>query len=313
MVVLVVCSGTAPGFSFMKHQAFIYDQMEAINKLESGIFFQTFFIKQKGLKGYMSSLKALKREIKQFKPVLVHAHGGTVALLCNLQRHVPVIATFHGSDIHYMRIRWLSAIAGLLSRKSIYVSQQLRRKAILKKKTDVVIPCGIDLVTFHPLPQEEARKTLGFPENEPFILFCSQFDNPVKNFTLAREALKLLPSMRVEEIAHRTRDEVNLLINGASLVLLTSFSEGSPNVIKEAMACNCPVVSVDVGDVKEVIRNTDGCYITSYEPPDIAEKIKMALAFGRRTKGRERIRHLESSIIARRVIETYNSIVTPSE
>lgn len=310
MKVLVVCSGTAPGFSFMKHQAFIYDQMEAISKLESGVSFQTFFIKQKGLKGYLGSLTALKSEINQFNPDLVHAHGGTVALLCNLQRQVPVITTFHGSDIHYKKIRWLSAIAGLLSQKSIYVSQQLRRKAIIKKKSDVVIPCGIDLATFHPLPQEKARKANGFPENDPYILFCSQFDNPVKNFTLAREALKLLPSMRVEEIVHRTRDEVNLLINGASLVLLTSFSEGSPNVIKEAMACNCPIVSVDVGDVKEVIRNTDGCFITSYEPADIADKIKLALAFGRRTKGRERIGHLESSIIARKVIEAYYSTLT---
>ncbi len=296
----------------MKHQAFIYDQIEAMNKLESGLSFQTFFIKQKGFKGYLGSLPALKREIKQFNPDLVHAHGGTVALLCNLQRQVPVITTFHGSDIHYRRIRWLSGIAGLLSRKSIYVSQQLRRRALLNKQTDVVIPCGIDLATFLPLSQEEARKALGFPENEPYILFCSQFDNPVKNFTLARVALKLLPSMRVEEIAHRTRDEVNLLINGASLVLLTSFSEGSPNVIKEAMACNCPIVSVNVGDVKEVIGNTDGCYVTSNEPANVTEKIKMALAFGKRTTGREKIGHLESSIIARKVIEAYNNVVTPA-
>lgn len=293
----------------MKHQAFIYDQMEAVNKLGKGIFFQTFFISKKGFKGYLGSLPVLKREINQFNPEIVHAHGGTVALLCNLQRQVPVITTFHGSDIHYGRIRWLSGIAGLLSRKSIYVSQQLRRKAILKKKSDVLIPCGIDLATFLPLPQEKARKALGFPEDEPYILFCSQFDNPVKNFYLSREALKLLPPIRVEEIAHRTREEVNLLINGASLVLLTSFSEGSPNVIKEAMACNCPIVSVDVGDVKEVIGNTDGCYITSYDPADVADKIKQALAFGRRTTGREKIGHLDSSIVAGKIIEVYKSIV----
>ncbi len=313
MKVLVVCSGTAPAFNFMKHQAFIYDQIKAISKLEGGVLFQPFYIKKKGLKGYLGSLPVLKREIKQFNPDLVHAHGGTVALLCNLQRKVPVITTFHGSDIHYRRIRLLSGIAGLLSRKAIYISQELRQKAILKKETDVVIPCGIDLATFLPLPQEDARKALNFPGNEPYILFCSQFDNPVKNFPLARKALQLLPTIRVEEIANRTREEVNLLINGASLVLLTSFSEGSPNVIKEAMACNCPIVSVDVGDVKEILGNTEGCFITSYDPADVAEKINMALDFEGRTKGRKKIGHLESSIIAGKVMEVYQSVVKPAE
>lgn len=294
----------------MKHQAFIYDQINAIKKVDNEIGFDTFFLKKKGLKGYLGSLPAMIREINLLKPDLIHAHGGTIALLCNLQRKVPVITTFHGSDINNKSIRWLSAIAGLLSNKAIYVSQQLRKKAIIKKKTDTIIPCGIDLDTFKPVPQEEARNTLHLPVNDPYILFCSQFDNPIKNFDLVRKVLKLLPPIKILEIANRTRDEVNLLINGSSLVLLTSFSEGSPNVIKEAMACNCPIVSVDVGDVKEVIGNTEGCYLTSYDPMDIADKIKSALAWGKRTQGRAKINHLESSIIANKIIEIYKKVVT---
>lgn len=306
--VLVVCSGTAPEFSFMKHLAFIYDQINAIKKVDNEIVFDTFFLKKKGIKGYLNSLPALKHKICKFKPDLVHAHGGTIALLCNLQMKVPVITTFHGSDINSKSIRWLSAFAGLLSDKAIYVSQQLRNKAIIKKKTDTVIPCGIDLNTFKPVPQEEARKALHLPVNESYILFCSQFDNPIKNFDLVRKVLKLLPPIKIHEIANRTRDEVNLLINGASLVLLTSFSEGSPNIIKEAMACNCPIVSVDVGDVKEVIGNTEGCFLTSYDPMVIAENIKSALAWGKRTHGRANINHLESSIIANKIIEIYKTV-----
>lgn len=312
MKVLVVCSGTAPDFNFEQHQAFIFDQVNSVESLNNGISFKTFFIKHKGIKGYINALPKLKQEIKKSAPDLVHAHGGTVALLCNLQRKVPVVSTFHGTDINNKYIRWLSAMATLMSGKSIFVSHKLHQRALVKKKSDVVIPCGIHLTTFKPVEQTKARQALSLPAHEPYILFCSRFDNLVKNFTLAREALKLIPAIKVMEVVNRTREEVNLLINGASLVLLTSFSEGSPNIIKEAMACNCPIVSVDVGDVKEVLGNTDGCYITSYDPVDVAEKIKMALAFGRRTTGRERMGHLESSIIARKVIEAYNSVVTPA-
>ncbi len=91
--------------------------------------------------------------------------------------------------------------------------------------------------------------------------------------------------------------------------MLTSYNEGSPNVIKEAMACNMPIVSTNVGDVKEVVGKTKGCYITSFEPEDVAEKIKLALEFGKRTIGRDDIKHLESSVIAKKIINVYKSVL----
>ena len=75
------------------------------------------------------------------------------------------------------------------------------------------------------------------------------------------------------------------------------------------MACNCPIVSTDVGDVKEVIGNTDGCYICSYDPGDVADKIKKALDFGQRTDGREKIKHLDKKIIAQEIIGVYNKVL----
>ena len=102
---------------------------------------------------------------------------------------------------------------------------------------------------------------------------------------------------------------MSIYFNASDLVLLTSFWEGSPNVIKEAMACNVPIVSTDVGDVKEVIGKTEGCYITSFDPEDVAEKIKLALKFGKRTTGIEDIKHLESSLIAKKIIKIYKSVL----
>ena len=75
------------------------------------------------------------------------------------------------------------------------------------------------------------------------------------------------------------------------------------------MACNCPIVSTDVGDVKEVIGKTEGCYITSFDPKDVAEKIKMALDFGKRTNGRNHIKHLEINNIAKKIINVYEHVL----
>jgi teichuronic acid biosynthesis glycosyltransferase TuaC len=91
---------------------------------------------------------------------------------------------------------------------------------------------------------------------------------------------------------------------------LTSLHEGSPNIIKEAMACNCPIVSTDVGDVRDVVSGTEGCYVTTYDPEDIAEKLKSALQFNKRTAGREKIQHLDSNIIAHKIISIYKTILT---
>lgn len=99
-------------------------------------------------------------------------------------------------------------------------------------------------------------------------------------------------------------------MNAPDILLLTSLWEGSPNVIKEAMACNCPILSADVGDGAKVIRKTDGCYICSYDPEDVAEKIKEALEFGKRTNGREKIKHLDEKIIAQKIIGVYNEVLS---
>jgi len=102
--------------------------------------------------------------------------------------------------------------------------------------------------------------------------------------------------------------------NVADILVMPSYKEGSPNIIKEAMACNCPIVSTDVGDVKEVIGDTKGCYVTSFDPDDVAEKIKLTLEFAEkegRTRGRERIIKLGLDLdsVAEKIIELYKGMI----
>jgi len=104
---------------------------------------------------------------------------------------------------------------------------------------------------------------------------------------------------------------VTAYLNAVDVLVLTSFSEGSPNVIKEAMACNCPIVATDVGDVREIIGDTEGCYIAGFDANDVAKKIQLALQFGKRTQGRNRLIELglDSDTVAQKISSIYSNVL----
>ena len=128
-----------------------------------------------------------------------------------------------------------------------------------------------------------------------------------KNFKLASNAFDILDRKDVELniVKNVNFSLIPYYMYAADVLILTSTREGSPNVIKEAMACNCPIVSTDVGDVREVIGNTEGCFLTTFNPEDVTEKLKKALAFAKRTQGREHIKHLDSNVIAKKIMKVY--------
>ena len=308
MKVLIVCSGNAENFDFKIHQAFIYEQIESL-KLDFNTEYDTFFIKGKGITGYLKNLHGLNKKIKSFEPYIVHAHYGLSGLLACLQRKAPVVITFHGSDAYLPMVRLLSRIAARLSRFNIFISDNVQDK-IKGNKRYSIVPCGINLDVFYPIDMKIAREKLDIETEKKYILFSSSFDNSVKNSPLAFSAIeKLQMNHELIELKNRSREEVNLLLNACNLLLLTSKTEGSPQIIKEAMACNCPIVATDVGDIREVIGNTKGCYITSFNPDDVADKIKLTIKFDKRTNGREMIKHLDNKLIAEKIYKIYKNVV----
>ena len=302
MKVLFVCSGN----SMFGVSPFVKEQGDSLRN--QGIDVDYFLIKGNGIIGYLKNYPYLKRKIRLNKYNLIHAHYGLSGMLCVLQRKVPVIITFHGSDINNSYHRKFSKIAILLSAYNIFVHKSIRDKINAKNKNSI-IPCGVNLNTFHLSNMMEARKEIHLDLKKKYVLFAGSFDNRIKNSKLAIESVKNISDTELIELKGYNRNQVSLLMNACDVILITSFSEGSPQVIKEAMACNLPIVSTDVGDVKEVIGNTEGCYITSFDPKDVAEKIGMALDFGKRTNGRENIKHLEINIIAKRIIKLYNKVL----
>ena len=308
MRILVVCSGNAPNFDVQKHQAFIYDQVESLKAMDATLEFDYFFIRGKGFRGYLACLPRLRQQLRRRQYHLIHAHVVMASLLANMQRAVPVISTFHGSDINNPRLRALSLLAALLSRQTIYVSQQLKDKAMYAPpKTSFMIPCGVNFALFTPRLKPQSRQRLGLSPDKTYILFSSHFSNPVKNYALARNAVALLDddTITLLELTNYSREEVALLLTAVDLALITSFSEGSSQFLKEALACNCPVVSTDVGDARLVMGDIAGCYITASEPEAVATSLRNALAYPHSITSRDHIARFDHQRIAQQIRHVY--------
>lgn len=178
-------------------------------------------------------------------------------------------------------------------------------------KTTTVLPNGVDLKKFKPFSKKEALEITGWNPHKQHVLFAANPKKKVKNYHLAQSAFELLYHQDVE--LHSLTDIPNIempaYFNAADVILLTSHWEGSPNVIKEAMACNCKIVAVDVGDIKETIGSTLGCYVTSFNKTEIADKIDKALHYSKQPEGRNHIAHLNSEVIASKLVSIYKDVL----
>ena len=306
MKILIVANNKPGHFS-----PFVTEQVEALTKL--GVEFDFFGVSGKGIFGYLSNLRPLKKKIHEFQPDLLHAHYGLSGLLANLQRTVPVVTTYHGSDVHSKGLNlFISKLTARSSAYNIFVSPKLLKLTDYRGENKSVIPCGVNTTTFFPVERAEARKQLGWDANGTYILFAGAFDNEVKNSALAKAAISLLPNVRLMELRGYSREQVNLVMNAANCLLMTSHREGSPQVIKEAMTCGTPIVSVNVGDVKELLEGVDNCYITTYDANEIATKIQQAIAFKGKTNGPKCIidKGLSNEIVVNNILEIYQKLVT---
>lgn len=302
--VLIVCSGNAGFIS-----PFVKEQVESLTKI--GVDTEYFLIKGKGWFGYLMNYPALLKKIRSFKPDLVHAHYGMSGMLSVLQRNVPVIVTFHGSDINTTGIeKLISNLAIKFSKFNLFVSSSLAEKAGVKNKFKI-ISCGIDMTYCRKLDQQECRKNMGFNMKDKYALFSSSFDIPVKNYKLAHDAISYIEDVNLIELKGYSKEQVNQLMNACDLLLVTSLNEGGPLVVKEALACGCPVVTTNVGDVKDIIGNTEGCYITGFSAIEISEKIRAVISTAKRIEGRQRIYDLGLDIdsVSSKIYEVYDSLL----
>jgi glycosyltransferase involved in cell wall biosynthesis len=267
----------------------------------------------------------LRRKVAEFVPNLIHVmYGGVMAAeVTRRQGLPPTIVTFHGSDLLGENLSGLGR--KIISRYGVCCSRKAARRAqgvivvahhllkalnqqIAPSKTRV-IPCGIDLERFQPLDRIQCQKQLGWSASDFHVLFVSSSGDPVKRPELARSAVAHLkrkrPSVAFHLLGGVPNDQVPVWLNASDALLLTSKHEGSPTIVKEALACGLPVVSVPVGDIPERIADISGCYLAEPNPTDLGEKLDSVCERRGRLDCRDRLQNFSRGTIAARIEEFY--------
>lgn len=305
MKILIVCSANSG-----KIMPFILEQGAELQR--QGVDVEYFTIHSKGIKGYIKHLPLLIKVIKNDNFDLVHAHFGLSGALAVLQRKLPVVITFHNGETLTWKGNLISSIAALFSAYTIYVAQHIYKLSYFKPhKNFIILPCGIPLSQFELIDKQDALMQLNLSSQNINILFGGAFDNLRKNVELANKAISLTGKRNIHliELKGFDRKQVNTLLCAVDLMLLPTKSEGSPQIVKEAMACNCPIVATDVADIAVLTQDTAGCFLTGFEPADVAAKINKAIEFERRTDGRNRIAVYDNEIIVKQLIGVYEKVI----
>src|SRR6266566_9081717 len=255
---------------------------------------------------------------------IVHGHYGLWVLAGCMQWTTPVVASFLGDDLlgtptdnggFSKKSRLVIHVSRWLCRhvKEVIVKSEEMKKASLMSKNVFVIPNGVDFELFRPLPRSEVRATLGWEQDGYYVLLGNDPQILRKNFALAQAAMECLRTRGISAelvVANGLpQTKVVQYINASNVLILPSLIEGSPNIVKETMACNVPVVATDVGDVSEVIGHTKGCNVCPFEPEALAAALEEAIRHTEPTTGRSDIRHLDRRAVAQQVIGVYEQVL----
>jgi teichuronic acid biosynthesis glycosyltransferase TuaC len=300
----------------------IFAKRQVASLQKAGIISRVFYLTSRtSVSVLVKEFKRFKEEISVFKPDLIHAQYGTMtAFFCAITTRLPLILTFRGTDINLhpstsflRRITgvFLSQISALKARQIMCVSDEIKGKLWWKKDFATVTPSGVDTSIFYPQDKGKVRAELGWDRNEFVVLFNSGDDPIRKRLDLAKASIKfartICEPIRFEVLdGYMNTNLIPILMNASDCLLCTSDSEGSPNIVKEALACNLPVVSVDVGDVKERLAGVNPSRIVERDPEEIGRAVAEMLTNGKRSNGSQVIQDLSLDRIAEKILQVYN-------
>lgn len=307
---------------------FVRKQMQGLRRL--GVDVAELYLDRAnvGRSVYLGVRRRVSKAVQQTRPDVVHVmYGGVMAaIVTRVLREPPVVVTFYGSDLLGGR-EPRSALRRVAVRYGTRASRRAARRAAAivvqshalaealpgrERVRAVVVPDGIDLELFTPLDRLECQRELGWDPARKHVLFPSSRQRPEKRYALAEAAVARVDSRHravLHELSGVPHARVPIWLNAADAIVLTSTHEGSPNVVKEALACDVAVVSVDVGDVAERLDGIDGCFLAEPTADDIAARLDEALSRETRIAGRATVTELSLDRVARRLLEVYCSTV----
>jgi len=305
--------------------SFVRDEVEALR--DAGVDADVYFVNGRANRlNYAGAPFGLAKRLRSRRYDVIHVHHSFCAFFATVQRRIPVVWTFHEGEIDstadvvradspVKRLAYSSEFKRSMARRVdrlITVSEHL--KDPLGRDDAVTIPCGIDTGVFKPMDRSQARSRLGLDPGGRYALFPSSPDRVEKRFDLARAG--------AEAFADRTGTKLELLcldnvphedvpghMNACDVFLMTSAFEASPVTVREALACNLPVVSTDVGDVRTVLDGIAGCYIIEPSPADIAQGVEAVLESAEGFNGRDKMEDYSLETTVKKLLALYAGLV----
>jgi len=306
----------------------IFAHKEIAHLERAGLETKTFMLEvSTNLRKVWSQVRAQRRLMLVYRPSIVHAHYGSltafISALVSFVSRVPLVITFRGSDLNPSPSDGVlrSAAQKLLSRLGalgacgiICVSRRLRDNLWWGRGKAVVIPSGVDMKIFQVIPRQEARKGLGWGDEERIVLFNAGRTPAVKRLDLAEASVasmrELIGEVRLVVLYGDTpHDEMPFYLSGADCLLITSDYEGSPDIVKEALACGLPIVSVDVGDIAERLDGVHPSRIVACDARAIGSAAAEIVLSGQRSNGRDAIRNLSATAVRDKILEVYHRVL----
>ena len=318
MNILFVSSGNSESFDI---SPIIKSQGESLR--DAGFNVDYFTITEKRVLGYLKNARRLRKCMKDKHYDIIHTHytlSGWTAVLAFPKQ--PIVLSLMGTDAYgeYVGVNRKNIFKSYLTLLTYFIQPFVdtivsKSKTIecyvYKKKRSYVLPNGVPLEKIKCY-DKGYKDELNLIEDSRHVLFLGNRSNKRKNYKLLKEAFDKIniPNVKLITPYPITHEQVIKYLNSVDVLVVPSLQEGSPNLIKEAMACNCPVVATNVGDVEWLFGNEPGYYIADFDPHDMADKIKQAINYSEhrgRTNGRGRIVELglDTRTVANKLINIY--------
>ena len=287
---------------------FIKDQVESLRA--AGVEVDVLFVDgSTGKLNYLRGVMDMRRMLHKSRYDVVHAHYVYSGWVARMQRSVPVVVSSHGSDTLGSQGWLLRRLHPIVDAVTITSRQNQNRVGLPNTS---ILACGVDVAKFCPMDRAEARARLGWAPDRRTMLYVG-VDVPLKRLDVIRQAYAVVSGHRSDvdlvTAVGVSREHIPLHMNAADVLVLASDTEGAPVVIREAAACNLPIVSVDVGDVAEFIEGMTNCHICERTPESMAETVRMVLEAGGRSNGREFLDRFSLEGTAQKLIAIYESVL----
>ncbi|HBE42617.1 MAG TPA: hypothetical protein DDW27_15720 [Bacteroidales bacterium] len=304
-----------PTMNFPIFGIFIKEQIESLNKL--GAENEVFFInsREEGRGAYLRSLWKLRRLLRKNRYDIIHCHhsfSGVIFLLSGRWFHTRRLLSYQ-SDPRNESGRILFGVLYIFFNRIILKNKP--KKANLSKL--VYLPNGVNTSFFVPMDKDQCKDKLGLDKSKRYILFMDSYKRrPCKRIDRFNKTLSILrdkyhyTDLEPLVLTNTSRNLIPAYINASDLHLLTSDFEGSPNSIKECMACNIPVVSTPVGNVSDMLSGVGGSHVASnFKPGELAELANRSLNAGHiNSRDTLTAKGLDIETVALRLLDLYNEI-----